>query len=120
MCKPMRAEFARFRQQFGNNMTPMIDDNETNKPGDKPVKIRIAKRNFSGPFTEKYDIEFPTKRNGLSLEDYTSSDLVNIDPTLNFFNETVLCDILTREEDVKDLESASQSHKFENYIWRYK
>lgn len=118
MCKPMRAEFARSRQQFGNNMMRMSDDNEKN--GDKPVEIRLEHRGFRGPFTKKYDIEFPTKRIGLSLEDYTSSNLVHIDPTLNFFNETVLCDILTREEDVKDLESTSQSHKFENYIWRYK
>lgn len=115
MCKPMRAEFALFRQKFENNMVRKSDDNEK-----KDVKINFKNRGFRGPFTEKYDIKFPTKSIGLSLEDYTSSNLVNIDPTLNFFNETALCDILTREEDVKDLESTSQSHQFENYIWRYK
>lgn len=117
MCKPMRAEFSRPREKYRYNK-PLRDDNE--QTVNEPVKIMTDTRNFRGPFTESYKFEFPTQQVGINLQDYTGSNLAKVDPTQNFFNEKVLCDILTREEDIKDLESATQSHKLENFIWSYK
>lgn len=115
MCKPMRAEFTKPRENYKFENASYGDE-----PHNAPLKIRLENRKFRGPFTEKYGIEFPQRRSGITLENYNGSNLAKVDPTKNFFNETALCDVLKIDEDIQELESATESHKLENFIWSYK
>ncbi|XP_063697599.1 protein vreteno-like [Culicoides brevitarsis] len=117
ICKPMRADFSKPREKndqisSSNKSLDKISDHEGPN-----MKIR----KFPVPLLEKYDFKFPKSDEMMfSKENFLNSDLSKVDPDLLFFNETALCDILTLDEDIEELQSVTDSYKLENFIWSYK
>lgn len=118
MCKPMMAEFSKRRDD--SRIIPTNFNLDTKPAETEPLKIRTVLRRFLGPFTEKYEINLPRWKNGMTLEEYENTKLGKIDPTHNYFNEYALCDVIITQEDKKKLEECTNHYKFENFVWTYK